>query len=77
MAGNQISTGHRVDGEAAKAAGPGRWIGLAVVSVAQLMVALDATVMNIALPSAQRGPRHPPWHVAAARHAQGTPTTRD
>jgi EmrB/QacA subfamily drug resistance transporter len=31
-----------------------RWLGLACVSVAQLMVALDATVVNIALPSAQR-----------------------
>ena len=31
-----------------------RWLGLACISVAQLMVALDATVINIALPSAQR-----------------------
>src|SRR5579864_348414 len=30
-----------------------RWLGLAVVSSAQLMIALDATVVNIALPSAQ------------------------
>jgi EmrB/QacA subfamily drug resistance transporter len=30
-----------------------RWIALAFVSLAQLMIALDATVMNIALPSAQ------------------------
>jgi EmrB/QacA subfamily drug resistance transporter len=33
---------------------PSRWLGLATISVAQLMVALDATVINIALPSAQR-----------------------
>jgi MFS family permease len=33
---------------------PGRWLALACISVAQLMVALDATVINIALPSAQR-----------------------
>jgi EmrB/QacA subfamily drug resistance transporter len=33
---------------------PGRWLGLATISIAQLMVALDATVINIALPSAQR-----------------------
>jgi EmrB/QacA subfamily drug resistance transporter len=33
---------------------PSRWIGLTCISVAQLMVALDATVINIALPSAQR-----------------------
>ncbi len=31
-----------------------RWLGLTCISVAQLMVALDATVINIALPSAQR-----------------------
>jgi EmrB/QacA subfamily drug resistance transporter len=31
-----------------------RWLILAVLSVAQLMVVLDATVVNIALPSAQR-----------------------
>src|SRR5260370_970774 len=31
-----------------------RWLVLVVVAVAQLMVVLDATVVNIALPSAQR-----------------------
>ena len=31
-----------------------RWLILAVLSVAQLMVVLDATVVNIALPSAQQ-----------------------
>ena len=31
-----------------------RWTSLVCVAVAQLMVALDATIMNIALPSAQR-----------------------
>src|SRR5258707_3902206 len=37
------------------AGGPSRqWLGLACISVAQMMVALDATVINIALPSAQR-----------------------
>jgi EmrB/QacA subfamily drug resistance transporter len=30
-----------------------RWLALAVIAVAQLMVVLDATVVNIALPSAQ------------------------
>jgi MFS family permease len=33
-----------------------RWLVLAVVGVAQLMVVLDATIVNIALPSAQRAP---------------------
>ena len=31
-----------------------RWLALTVIAVAQLMVALDATIVNIALPSAQR-----------------------
>ncbi|MEU8123843.1 MFS transporter [Spirillospora sp. NPDC049024] len=33
---------------------PRRWLVLAVIAVAQLMVVLDLTVMNLALPSAQR-----------------------
>ena len=37
------------------AAGPARrWWILGVVGLAQLMVVLDATIVNIALPSAQR-----------------------
>ncbi|UXY31465.1 MFS transporter [Streptomyces sp. HUAS TT20] len=39
--------------EAAPAASPKRWWILAIISVAQLMVVLDATIVNIALPSAQ------------------------
>jgi EmrB/QacA subfamily drug resistance transporter len=35
-------------------AAPNRWAVLALVGVAQLMVVLDATVVNVALPSAQR-----------------------
>jgi EmrB/QacA subfamily drug resistance transporter len=35
-------------------AGARRWLVLAIVGVAQLMVVLDATIVNIALPSAQR-----------------------
>src|SRR5215204_5526485 len=31
-----------------------RWLILAVLGIAQLMVVLDATIVNIALPSAQR-----------------------
>jgi len=31
-----------------------RWLVLAILGVAQLMVVLDATIMNVALPSAQR-----------------------
>jgi len=35
-------------------ASPRRWWALAAVATAQLMVGIDATIMNIALPSAQR-----------------------
>ena len=34
---------------------PNRWAVLALLGVAQLMVVLDATIVNIALPSAQCG----------------------
>src|SRR4051794_39996518 len=37
-----------------RVAGRRRWLVLAVIGIAQLMVVLDLTVMNIALPSAQR-----------------------
>jgi EmrB/QacA subfamily drug resistance transporter len=33
---------------------PNRWAALALLSIAQLMVVLDATIVNIALPSAQK-----------------------
>src|SRR3954449_1864157 len=33
---------------------PRRWIALVFIALAQLMVVLDATVVNIALPSAQK-----------------------
>jgi EmrB/QacA subfamily drug resistance transporter len=36
-----------------RAASDTRWLALTVIAVAQLMVALDATIVNIALPSAQ------------------------
>jgi EmrB/QacA subfamily drug resistance transporter len=36
------------------ARGPNRWAVLALLGIAQLMVVLDATIVNIALPSAQR-----------------------
>src|SRR4051794_10111703 len=32
---------------------PNKWIALGVIAVAQLMVALDATIVNVALPTAQ------------------------
>src|ERR1700704_6575341 len=33
---------------------PRRWKALAFIAIAQLMVVLDATIVNIALPSAQK-----------------------
>ena len=39
---------------AADAPDPRRWLILGVVGLAQLMVVLDVTIVNIALPSAQR-----------------------
>ena len=40
-------------GEAPADADPRRWWGLVIIALAQLMVVLDATIVNIALPSAQ------------------------
>jgi hypothetical protein len=40
------------------AQGSRRWLALVFVALAQLMIALDATIMNIALPSAQAVLRH-------------------
>jgi EmrB/QacA subfamily drug resistance transporter len=37
--------------------GRGRWLALVVLALAQLMVVLDATIVNIALPTAQRALR--------------------
>jgi EmrB/QacA subfamily drug resistance transporter len=48
-----IVAGHSAAAEA-PAADPRRWLILAVIAAAQLMVVLDLTVMNLALPSAQR-----------------------
>jgi EmrB/QacA subfamily drug resistance transporter len=44
----------RVTAVAVPDPGRRRWLILAVIGVAQLMVVLDATIVNIALPSAQR-----------------------
>src|ERR1700759_1454170 len=43
-------------GPATPPAGPGqrRWLILALIGLAQLMIVLDITIMNIALPSAQQ-----------------------
>jgi EmrB/QacA subfamily drug resistance transporter len=53
-----------------------RWLILGVVSVAQLMVVLDSTIVNIALPSAQRALAFPDsdrqWVVTAYALAFGS-----
>src|SRR5215469_13017623 len=53
-----------------------RWLVLAVVAIAQLMVVLDATIVNIALPSAQRALAFPnsdrQWVVTAYALAFGS-----
>ncbi len=53
-----------------------RWIALAVIALAQLMVVLDATIVNIALPSAQAdlgfGTDQRQWIVTAYSLAFGS-----
>ena len=62
----------------AQAAAPGdrRWLILVVVAIAQLMVVLDSTIVNIALPSAQRALGFPnsdrQWVVTAYALAFGS-----
>src|SRR5438105_12702680 len=52
-----------------------RWVALAFIAVAQLMIALDATVVSIALPSAQAALRFSDadrqWIVTAYTFAFG------
>src|ERR1700752_423087 len=45
---------HMPDATSTNSAPDRRWLILGVIGIAQLMVILDLTVMNIALPSAQR-----------------------
>ncbi|MET8246022.1 MFS transporter [Streptomyces sp. NPDC005202] len=50
---NQVRVTRTGESRSAEA-DPRRWWGLVVIALAQLMVVLDATIVNIALPSAQR-----------------------
>src|SRR5947209_17749026 len=56
--------------------GPNRWAVRALVGVAQLMVVLDVTIVNIALPSAQRALHFPTdsrqWIITAYALAFGS-----
>jgi EmrB/QacA subfamily drug resistance transporter len=54
MAQPDASPGSRETQAPATSPGDRRWMILAVVAVAQLMVVLDSTIVNIALPSAQQ-----------------------
>jgi hypothetical protein len=47
--------------DARPAAPEHRWLILGVIALAQLMIVLDATIMNIALPTAQRDLGFPSW----------------
>ncbi len=62
-------------GEAAAGPDPRRWWGLVVIALAQLMVVLDSTIVNIALPSAQRAlgmsDGHRQWVITAYTLAFG------
>jgi EmrB/QacA subfamily drug resistance transporter len=51
---DMASAGPTVAGDGLTAPGDRRWLILVVVAIAQLMVVLDSTIVNIALPSAQR-----------------------
>src|SRR5437764_212481 len=60
MSGTSVSTGPTggvLDARATAAPDPRRWLILGAVGLAQLMVVLDATIVNIALPSAQHALR--------------------
>jgi hypothetical protein len=63
--------GH-VPSSSARRADPNHWAVLALLGVAQLMVVLDETIVNIALPSTQRQPadRAAPGRRGAARARQ-------
>jgi EmrB/QacA subfamily drug resistance transporter len=58
MSSSAASLGNTAHGNGAMAPSaerdPRRWLILGVIALAQLMIVLDATIMNIALPSAQR-----------------------
>lgn len=52
-----VSTSGKLTARAPSAAGapdPRRWAALSIIAIAQLMIVLDATIVNIALPTMQR-----------------------
>lgn len=71
----QIHSGSTSAPGHAEAQPGGRWLALACIAIAQLMVALDATIINIALPSAQHALRFTaperPWVITSYTLAFG------
>jgi EmrB/QacA subfamily drug resistance transporter len=69
-------SGARAAGDRPAAPADRRWLVLVVVAIAQLMVVLDSTIVNIALPSAQRALGFPnsdrQWVVTAYALAFGS-----
>ena len=49
-----MSAHEAVHGESAVEPDPKRWLALGVIAIAQLMIVLDASIVNIALPQAQK-----------------------
>jgi EmrB/QacA subfamily drug resistance transporter len=56
---------HQAGAEAPHVNDPRRWLALAVIAIAQLMVVLDASIVNIALPSAAKD-----LHIGSLSSAQ-------
>ena len=54
MSSTSIDASKDLSHDTSGGADPRRWVALVVIAVAQLMVVLDASIVNIALPSAQR-----------------------
>ncbi len=63
----QLTTGlpHQAGAVAPHVHDPRRWLALAVIAIAQLMVVLDASIVNIALPSAAKD-----LHIGSLSSAQ-------
>ena len=70
-----MTTTNTSSSHVATALDPRRWVALASVAAAQLMIGLDLTIMNIALPSAQRdlglSDSDRPWVITAFTLAYG------
>ena len=70
MPGTTASTagGHEAGAPSTAPSYPGRWPALAVIAIAQLMVVLDATIVNIALPTGPGATSHQRRQPAVGGH---------